>query len=94
MPYGSLGKDRFVHLLPSELLLEPLVAVAGARDQMVLGRATLGDSTAEITAFFAVDHQFCQRQAVCINVRDLVGGYFEEKKPGFSERGCPGIQIP
>ena len=76
--------DRFVHLLPSELLLEPFVAVAGARNQMVLGRATLGDSTAEITAFFVVDHQLCQRQAVCINARDLVGSYFEEKKLGFS----------
>lgn len=39
--------NRFVHLLPREVFPEPLVAVAGARNQMVLGSALPGEATTE-----------------------------------------------
>ena len=40
-------RDRLLHLLASEVLLKPLVAVTGAWNQMMLGRSFFGCSTAE-----------------------------------------------
>ena len=41
--------DSLVHLFTRKVLLEPLVAVASAWNQMVFGRAFLGDSTTQFT---------------------------------------------
>ena len=42
--------DRLVHLLTREVLLEPLVSMASTWNQVMFGRAPLGDPVAEIAS--------------------------------------------
>ena len=50
-------RDRFLHLLPREILLEPFVAMASPRNQMMFRRPFLGNATAKRTLLKLFGHR-------------------------------------
>ena len=66
-------RDRFLHLIASEVFLEPLIAMASARDQVMFGGSLFRRSTAKQTIRQWLVH--------CVVNRCLGTGDFYSKEP-------------